>query len=128
MIEHQLHRLLCPHCPITTCAALPAGVESGGFGPHSQRKVRSLLDQVLGVELSTGAINAIRCRLSESLAPLVEEAAEALRQDKGPPPCAPAVDVFSAGARALGPAVIHRKVSHGVQSQRVRSANANFSP
>lgn len=46
----------------------------------SHRQVRRLLDPVLGVELSTGAINAIRCRLGESLASLVEEAAEAIRQ------------------------------------------------
>ena len=96
VIEHQLHRLICPHCHTTTCAALPMGVESGGFGPQlsalvgllggayhlRHRKVRSLLDQVLGVEISTGAINAIRCRLSESLASLVEEAAEAIRHEQ----------------------------------------------
>ena len=96
VIEHQLHRLICPHCHTTTCAELPVGVESGGFGPQlsalvgllggtyhlSHRKVRSLLDQVLGVEISTGSINAIRCRLSESLATLVEEATDAIRQEK----------------------------------------------
>jgi hypothetical protein len=43
--------------------------------------VQSLLDQVLGVEISTGAINAIRSRLSESLATLVEEATEAIRRE-----------------------------------------------
>jgi len=96
VIGHQLHRLICPHCHTTTCAELPTGVESGGFGPQlsalvgllggayhlSHRKVRSLLDQVLGVEISTDAINAIRCRLSESLASLVEEAAEAIRHEQ----------------------------------------------
>ena len=96
VIEHQLHRLICPHCQTTTCAELPTGVESRGFGPQlsalvgllggayhlSHRKVRSLLDQLLGVEISTGAITAIRCRLSESLATLVEEAAEAIRHEK----------------------------------------------
>ncbi len=74
VIEHQLHRLNCPHCHTTTCAELPTGVERGGFGPQlsawvgllggayhlSHHKVHSLLDQVLGVEISTGAINAIR--------------------------------------------------------------------
>jgi hypothetical protein len=72
-------------------ASLAAAVESGGFGPQlsalvgllggadhlSHRRVRSLLDQVLGVEISTGAINTIRCRLSERLQRMVEEAAEA---------------------------------------------------
>ncbi|MFN9692439.1 MAG: IS66 family transposase, partial [Synechococcaceae cyanobacterium] len=98
VIEHQLHRLICPHCQTTTCAELPAAVESGGFGPQisalvgllggayhlRHRKVRSLLDQVLGVEISTGAINAIRCSLSERLASLVEEVAEAIRHEQVP--------------------------------------------
>jgi len=54
-----------------------------GCGYHlSHRKVRSLLDQVLGVEISTGAINTIRCRLSESLATLVEEAVTSIRHEK----------------------------------------------
>lgn len=93
VIEHQLHRLICPHCQSSTCAALPVGVESGGFGPRlsalvgllggayhlSHRKVQGLLDQVLGIAISTGAINKIRCRLSEALALAVEEAAAAIR-------------------------------------------------
>jgi transposase len=37
-------------------------------------------------------------------------------------------EVFSAGVRALRPAVIHRKLSYAVQSQRVRSARVGFSP
>ncbi len=96
VIEHQLHRLVCPHCHTTTCAELPVGVESGGFGPRlsalvgllgsvyhlSHRKVQGLLDQVLGIEASTGAINSIRCRLSDSLAALVEEAAETIRWEQ----------------------------------------------
>ena len=45
-------------------------------------KVRILLEQALEVEISTGSINAIRCRLSESLATLVEEATDAIRQEK----------------------------------------------
>ena len=57
------------------------GLLGGGY--HlSHRKVRRLLDQVLGVEISTGAINTIRCRLSESLATLVEEAVTSIRHEK----------------------------------------------
>ncbi len=96
VIEHQLHRLVCPHCHTTTFAQLPVGVESSGYGPRvsslvgllgseyhiSHRKVQGLLDQVLGIEASTGAINSIRCRLSDSLAALVEEAAAAIRREK----------------------------------------------
>ena len=96
VIEHQLHRLVCPCCRTTTAAELPVGVESGGFGPQlsalvgllggayhlSHRKVQGLLDQVLGVEISTGAINAIRCRLSEALAQAVEEVKAAIRLEQ----------------------------------------------
>ncbi|MFM7640115.1 MAG: IS66 family transposase [Cyanobium sp.] len=96
VIEHQLHRLICPHCHTSTCAELPEGVEKGNFGSQlsayvgilggvyhlSHRKVRSLLDHFLGVEISTGAINTIRYRLSECLATLVEEAAAAIREEK----------------------------------------------
>ncbi len=101
VIEHQLHRLVCPCCRTTTAAELPVGVESGGFGPQlsalvgllggayhlSYRKVQGLLDQVLGVPLaevplSTGAINKIRCRLSEALAQAVEEVKAAIRREQ----------------------------------------------
>ena len=72
------------------------GVESSGYRPRlsalvglvgsmyhlNHRKVQHLLDQVLGIEASTGAINSIRCRLSDSLAALVEEAAAPIRPDK----------------------------------------------
>jgi transposase len=34
--EYQLHRLRCPRCGLATCAALPAGVPSGGQGPRLQ--------------------------------------------------------------------------------------------
>ena len=95
VIEHQLHRLICPHCQSSTCASLPVGVESGGFGPRlsalvgllggayhlSHRKVQGLLDQVLGITISTGAINKIRCRLSDALALAVDEAAAAIRSE-----------------------------------------------
>jgi|694.fasta_scaffold05269_13 transposase len=69
VIEHQLHRLSCNGCRSVTAAALPVGVERGGYGPRLSSLV-GLLDQVLSITISTGAINSIRCRLSESLAAL----------------------------------------------------------
>lgn len=88
-IEHHLHRLVCSHCHTATCAELTVGVEScrlsalvglsGSVHHLSHRKVQGLLDQLLGIEASTGANNSIRCRLSDSLAALVEEAAETIR-------------------------------------------------
>ncbi|HEU5117781.1 MAG TPA: DUF6444 domain-containing protein [Isosphaeraceae bacterium] len=32
--EYQRHRLVCPHCRQTTCAALPLGVPTGQSGPR----------------------------------------------------------------------------------------------
>ncbi|MEO6810354.1 MAG: IS66 family transposase [Isosphaeraceae bacterium] len=32
--EYQRHRLVCPHCRQTTCAALPTGVPTGQSGPR----------------------------------------------------------------------------------------------
>ena len=34
MIEHRLHRLLCPRCSTSTCAELPQGVETSYYGPR----------------------------------------------------------------------------------------------
>src|SRR5262249_40888297 len=40
--EYRLHRLACPRCGIATCAALPAGVPTGGFGPYLQAVLSTL--------------------------------------------------------------------------------------
>ena len=55
----------------------------GGAYHLSHRKVRNLLDLVLGVEFSTSVTNAIRCQLCESLVSLIEVATEAIRQENG---------------------------------------------
>jgi transposase len=33
VIEHRLHRLVCPCCSTSTCATLPADVEASHYGP-----------------------------------------------------------------------------------------------
>lgn len=69
VIEHRLHRLVCPCCSTSTCAPLPPEVEASRYGPKlsglvglltgsfplSLSKVQLLLAQLLGVELSRGA-------------------------------------------------------------------------
>jgi transposase len=76
VIEHRLQRLVCPCCSTSTCAERPADVEPSRFGPRlsalvgllgsafplSFSKTQALLDQLLGVEISRGAIAAIRQR------------------------------------------------------------------
>jgi hypothetical protein len=57
VIEHRLHRLVCPCCSTSTCATLPADVE-----------------------ISCGTIAMIRQRLSAALAQPMAEALQAARQ------------------------------------------------
>lgn len=70
VIEHRLHPLVCPCCSTSTCATLPAEVEASPYCPRlsalvgllgcafplSFSKTQALLDQLLGVEISRGAI------------------------------------------------------------------------
>ena len=94
VIEHRLHRLVCPCCSTSTCAELPAEVEPSRYGPRLSALVgllgsafplsfggtQALLDQLLGVDISRGAIATIRERLCAALQQPVEEALEAARQ------------------------------------------------
>jgi transposase len=94
VIEHRLHRLVCPCCSTSTTATLPADVETSRYGPRlsalvglvgsafplSFSKTQALLNQLLGVEISRGAIATIRHRLSAVLAAPMEEALAAARQ------------------------------------------------
>jgi len=94
VIEHRLHRLVCPCCSTSTCAELPADVEPSRYGPRlsalvgllgsafplSFGRTQALLDQLLGVEISRGSIATIRERLSAALQHPVEEALEVARQ------------------------------------------------
>jgi hypothetical protein len=88
VIEHRLHRLLCPRCSTSTCAELPQGVETSHYGPRlsslvgllgsafplSIGKTSELLERLLGVSISGGAIVAIRARLAACLREPMEEA------------------------------------------------------
>ncbi len=94
MIEHRLHRLICPCCSTSTCATLPADVEASYYGPRlsamvgmlgsdfplSFSKTQGLLDQLLGIEMSRGAIAAIRERISATLEQPMQEALDFARQ------------------------------------------------
>ena len=91
VIEHRLHRLVCPCCSTSTCAPLPPAVEASRYGPKlsglvglltgsfplSFSKVQLLLDQLLGVEISRGALSDMRQRLSAALEPITSEAHQA---------------------------------------------------
>jgi transposase len=94
VIEHRLHRLVCPCCSTNTCATLPVDVEASQYGPRlsglvgllgsvfplSFSKTRALLDQLLGVDISRGAIARVHQRLSAALAEPMAQALRAARQ------------------------------------------------
>ena len=88
--EYQLHTLKCECCGKRTRAELPLGVPRGAFGPvlmatialvtsrfrQSKRLAQELLESLLGVKLSTGAICKIGRQSSEAVAAPVEAARE----------------------------------------------------
>ena len=92
--EYQLHRLACPRCGTTTCAALPAGVPRGGQGPRlqatvalltgayrlSKRQVEQLLADLLDVPLCPGQVCALEQQTGAALAPVVAELKQELRR------------------------------------------------
>jgi transposase len=75
VIEHRLHRLVCPCCSTSTCATLPADVEASHYGPRL-----SALVGLLGIEMSRGAIAGIRERISATLEQPMQEALVFARQ------------------------------------------------
>jgi transposase len=107
--EHRLHRLRCPVCAAETRAELPVEVPAGAFGPRlqaavatlavrnrvSRRDTVELARDLFGVELSTGAVDAIVQRAGEALA---EPHARLHQQIRS----APAVNVDETGWRLRG--------------------------
>ena len=87
--EYRLHRLTCPRCRTSTCAALPPGVPQGSFGPRlrailsvlaggyrlGKRPIRRLAFDLLGLTISVGMI----CRLERQSADELEAPVGELR-------------------------------------------------
>jgi len=85
--EYRLHSVTC-ECGKVTCASLPPGVPHGMCGPRlaatialltgdtntSRRDAVRLLSDILGVEISLGALSETEEMVSEALAAPVEEA------------------------------------------------------
>ena len=87
-IEFRRHTVECD-CGHKTCAAYdPSKIPTSPFGPRlmsvialltgvyhlSRRQTVSLLADVLGIELSLGAVSAVEARVSEAVVPAVDEA------------------------------------------------------
>jgi hypothetical protein len=118
VIEHRLHRLICPCCSTSTCAPLPADVQASPYGPRlsalvgllgsdfplSFSKTQALLDQLLGVQISRGAMVTIRERISATLEQPMQEAIAFARQQ-------PVAYVDCQATSAFGPPAT-RKLVH----------------
>jgi transposase len=86
--EYRLHTLICPKCRRTTKALLPPGVTNSPFAPRvqalvglltgayrlSKRQAASLLQDLMGIPASLGAISRCEAAVSGALAQPVAEA------------------------------------------------------
>jgi transposase len=91
--EHRLHALDCEECGHRTRASLPTGVPRSMFGPRllalialltgacrvSRRQTVMFLGDVLGIRVSLGALSEAEQRVSDAVAPAVDEAMDFAR-------------------------------------------------
>jgi transposase len=95
--EWRRHAVSCPCCGHKTRAAYDATqIPASPFGPRlmalmalltgiyhlSRRKARDLLGDVLGVQVSLGALSAVEARVSDAVRPAVDEAWERVSRAK----------------------------------------------
>jgi transposase len=92
--EYQLHRLRCPRCGASTCAALPAGVPTGGQGPRlqavlalmtgayrmSKRMVQAFCADVLGVPVCAGQVCASEAQTAAATEAVVQQLRDFVRE------------------------------------------------
>jgi transposase len=85
--EYQRHRLSCPACGDSTCAALPAGVPTSQAGPRlvaltallmgafrqSKRRVALFLEQILGQPCSAGWVVKLQNQATAAVQPAYDE-------------------------------------------------------
>lgn len=110
-VEHRVHSVACACCSYRTTAAFEI---PPAFGPRlwsvvalltgvfhlSRRSAVTLLNDVLGVEMSLGAVSAVEARVSDAVRPAVEEAWQ--RVERAPVKHTDGTTWFQSGAmRAL---------------------------
>lgn len=88
IIEHRLHELECQECGKITRAKLPFDVDANHYGArvvalvavlsglyrHSQRMVKTAMQEIFDIRLSLGTINKLRMEASTAVEKAVEEA------------------------------------------------------
>lgn len=96
VIEYQRHRLTCPCCGETTCAALPAGVPQGQSGPRlmaltallmayfrqSKRRTAEFLGTLLNQPCCPALTVKIQNQVAEAVRPSYEELAAQLPDEE----------------------------------------------
>ena len=109
MSEHRTHRLRCPECKAKTTAELREGLRDSAFGPRAQaaavtmsarnrisrRDMAELADDLFGLEMSVGAVDAICRRASAALDEPHERLAASVLGS-------PAINVDETGWRTAG--------------------------
>jgi len=94
VVDYLLHRLRCPGCGTSTCAAWPEGVPAGHQGPRlqallallsgayrlSKRQIETLCDDVFGIPLCTGTICNLEQRTAAATDPVVQELRDHVRK------------------------------------------------
>jgi|SRR5579871_100370 len=93
--EYQLHRLVCPRCGTSTCAALPAGVPAGQQGPRlqatlavltgayrlSKDQAETLCADLFRIPICAGTICQLEQQTTQALAPVVTELREHVKTE-----------------------------------------------
>lgn len=88
VIEHRLHQLECGECGKSTRAKLPLDVDANHYGTrvvalvavlsglyrHSQRMVKTAMQEIFDIRLSLGTINKLRMEASTAVELAVSEA------------------------------------------------------
>ena len=109
--EHRTHRLRCPDCRTKTTAELPERLGTSAFGPRAQaavvtmsarnrisrRDMAELAEDLLGLEISVGAVDAICQCASTALTEPHERLSAALLSS-------PALNIDETGWRTAGDA------------------------
>ena len=117
VVNHVLHRRMCPHCQRLTKAQLPPGVPRSPCGPGvmargtyftgrlrvSRRETEEAMEDRHGIAISVGGIKNLESRMADALNPAVSEVEAAIQKEKVLNRLPAAIGIPSATARSATP-------------------------